>query len=53
MTTYPLLDKINLPTDVRKLDKPQLKTLAKELREYLTHTGESFWGAFFCWLRYC
>ncbi len=46
MTTYPLLDKINLPTDVRKLDKPQLKTLAKELREYLTHTVSLSGGHF-------
>jgi len=46
MTTYPLLDKINLPDDVRKLDKPQLESLAKELREYLTHTVSLSGGHF-------
>ncbi|MGR8998846.1 MAG: 1-deoxy-D-xylulose-5-phosphate synthase N-terminal domain-containing protein, partial [Gammaproteobacteria bacterium] len=34
--SYPLLDSINSPADVRKLNKSQLKPLAKELREYLT-----------------
>ena len=45
-TTYPLLNKINLPADVRKLDKPQLKTLAEELRNYLTHTVSLSGGHF-------
>ena len=35
---YPLLEAINSPADVRKLSKDQLKPLAKELRDYLTHT---------------
>ncbi|KAF3982221.1 MAG: hypothetical protein HFP81_01300, partial [Methylococcales symbiont of Hymedesmia sp. n. MRB-2018] len=35
---YPLLNKIELPADVRKLDKKQLKDLSAELRDFLTHT---------------
>ncbi|MEQ1635358.1 MAG: 1-deoxy-D-xylulose-5-phosphate synthase [Methylococcales bacterium] len=43
---YPLLDSINLPADVRKLSKDQLKPLAKELREFLTHTVSISGGHF-------
>ena len=43
---YPLLNGINSPADVRKLDKDQLKPLAKELREYLTHTVSISGGHF-------
>ncbi|WP_305907391.1 1-deoxy-D-xylulose-5-phosphate synthase [Methylomarinum sp. Ch1-1] len=43
---YPLLDTIDLPTDVRKLSKSQLPELAKELREYLTHTVSLSGGHF-------
>ncbi|MCK5828764.1 MAG: 1-deoxy-D-xylulose-5-phosphate synthase [Methylococcales bacterium] len=43
---YPLLQHINLPTDVRKLDKQQLRELSKELREYLTHTVSLSGGHF-------
>lgn len=43
---YPLLKHINLPSDVRKLDKKQLNELAKELREYLTHTVSLSGGHF-------
>ncbi|MBF6650941.1 1-deoxy-D-xylulose-5-phosphate synthase, partial [Methylobacter sp. BlB1] len=35
---YSLLKDINSPDDVRKLSKDQLPALARELREYLTHT---------------
>ncbi|MEY3879857.1 MAG: hypothetical protein RIQ94_652, partial [Pseudomonadota bacterium] len=38
LSDYPLLNNINTPADVRKLKKEQLKPLAKELRDYLTHT---------------
>ncbi len=38
LDNYPLLKDINTPADLRKLSKNQLKPLAKELREYLTHT---------------
>ncbi|MEI6068391.1 MAG: 1-deoxy-D-xylulose-5-phosphate synthase N-terminal domain-containing protein, partial [Methylococcaceae bacterium] len=38
LSDYPLLNHINSPADVRKLNKDQLKPLAKELRDYLTHT---------------
>lgn len=43
---YPLLNDINLPADVRKLDKQHLKDLSKELREYLTHTVSLSGGHF-------
>ena len=43
---YPLLNSINSPADVRKLGKDQLKPLAKELREYLTHTVSISGGHF-------
>ena len=43
---YPLLNAINSPADMRKLDKDQLKPLAKELREYLTHTVSISGGHF-------
>ncbi len=34
-TEYPLLDQINIPADLRKLEKSQLKQTADELRQYL------------------
>jgi len=43
---YPLLHSINLPEDVRKLPKSELKPLAKELREFLTHTVSLSGGHF-------
>jgi 1-deoxy-D-xylulose-5-phosphate synthase len=43
---YPILDTIDLPADVRKLRKSELKPLAKELREYLTHTVSVSGGHF-------
>jgi 1-deoxy-D-xylulose-5-phosphate synthase len=43
---YPILDTIDLPADLRKLNKDQLKPLAKELREYLTHTVSVSGGHF-------
>jgi len=43
---YPLLHTINLPEDVRKLSKSNLKPLAKELREFLTHTVSLSGGHF-------
>jgi len=45
-TEFPLLDQINLPADLRKLSKDQLKPLAKELRDYLTHTVSVSGGHF-------
>jgi 1-deoxy-D-xylulose-5-phosphate synthase len=44
--TYPLLDNITLPADVRKLAKDQLKPLAKELREFLTQSVSVSGGHF-------
>ncbi|WP_305891803.1 1-deoxy-D-xylulose-5-phosphate synthase N-terminal domain-containing protein, partial [Methylomonas rivi] len=35
---YSLLKNIHSPADVRALAKDQLKPLADEVREYLTHT---------------
>ena len=43
---YPLLNSINSPDDVRKLGKDQLKPLAAELRDYLTHTVSISGGHF-------
>ncbi|TAN66670.1 MAG: 1-deoxy-D-xylulose-5-phosphate synthase [Methylobacter sp.] len=43
---YPLLRDINTPADLRKLSKNQLKPLAKELRDYLTHTVSISGGHF-------
>jgi 1-deoxy-D-xylulose-5-phosphate synthase len=45
-TSYPLLDHINLPADVRKLAKDQLKPLTKELREFLTQSVSVSGGHF-------
>ncbi len=46
LLNYPLLNNINSPADVRKLSKDQLKPLAKELRDYLTHTVSISGGHF-------
>ena len=46
LPNYPLLRCINSPADVRKLHKDQLKPLAQELREYLTHTVSISGGHF-------
>jgi 1-deoxy-D-xylulose-5-phosphate synthase len=43
---FPILDRIKLPSDLRKLPKDQLKPLAKELREFLTHTVSISGGHF-------
>ena len=43
---YPLLKEINLPADVRKLDKHQLKDLSSELRKFLTQTVSLSGGHF-------
>jgi len=43
---YPLLNTIDLPEDVRQLPKEQLKPLAKELREFLTHSVSLSGGHF-------
>ncbi len=34
-TQYPLLDQINIPADLRKLEKPQLRQAADEVRAFL------------------
>jgi len=46
LLNYPLLNNINSPADVRNLRKDQLKPLAKELRDYLTHTVSISGGHF-------
>jgi 1-deoxy-D-xylulose-5-phosphate synthase len=43
---FPLLTQINTSADVRQLNKDQLGPLAKELREYLTHTVSQSGGHF-------
>ena len=49
MTTqskYPLLDKINLPADLRKLDRRVLPALATELREFIVESVSTTGGHF-------
>ncbi len=43
---YPLLKDIHIPADLRKLSKAQLKPLAIELRDFLTHTVSISGGHF-------
>jgi 1-deoxy-D-xylulose-5-phosphate synthase len=43
---YPLLHTINLPEDLRKLPREKLKSVTKELREFLTHTVSLSGGHF-------
>lgn len=38
MTAYPLLERINSPADLRRLDRSRLQPLAQELRAYLLET---------------
>ena len=42
MTTYPLLDTIQAPADLRRLDRTQLRDLARELRQFLLHCLRQF-----------
>ena len=49
MTTaarYPLLDTIDLPADLRRLDRRQLPQLARELREFLVESVSKTGGHF-------
>ena len=46
MNKYPLLDKINDPADLRKLDRRELLPLAKELREFIVESVSSTGGHF-------
>jgi 1-deoxy-D-xylulose-5-phosphate synthase len=43
---YPILNNISTPADVRSLSKEQLKPLADELRNFLTHTVSISGGHF-------
>ena len=45
-STFPLLNTINSPADVRGLSKDQLLQLSAELRNYLTHTVSISGGHF-------
>ncbi len=45
-STFPLLDTINTPSDVRQLKKEQLKALAKEVRDFLTRSVSVSGGHF-------
>jgi 1-deoxy-D-xylulose-5-phosphate synthase len=45
-TNSSLLDTVNYPADLRKLKKPQLKALSKELREFLTQSVSISGGHF-------
>ncbi|MDT8405994.1 MAG: 1-deoxy-D-xylulose-5-phosphate synthase [Methylococcales bacterium] len=44
--TYPLLDRISLPGDLRQLTKDQLPQVAQELRTFLTHSVGQTGGHF-------
>ncbi|MDD1622161.1 MAG: hypothetical protein LUQ11_11840, partial [Methylococcaceae bacterium] len=46
LSSYPLLNTIHSPADVRALPKERLKALADELRSYLTHTVSISGGHF-------
>ena len=46
MNKYPLLDKIDDPADVRRLDRRELSSLAKELREFIVDSVSSTGGHF-------
>lgn len=46
LANYPLLEKINIPADVRKLKAEQLKDLCHEVREFLTHSVSVSGGHF-------
>ncbi len=46
LDTYPLLAKIDSPTDLRRLQPAQLLTLAAELREFLIQTVSQMGGHF-------
>lgn len=46
LSNYLLLKGIDSPSDLRKLPKSQLKLLAEELRDYLTHTVSISGGHF-------
>ncbi len=43
---YPVLSKINIPSDIRNLDPQELKTLCKDIREYLIDTISEVGGHF-------
>ena len=38
MTSYPLLESIASPADLRRLDRAQLRDVARELRQFLLHS---------------
>ena len=42
--TYPLLEKINSPEDLRQLARQELQTLADELRDFMIHSVASTGG---------
>ena len=46
MNKYPLLDKINDPADLRRLDRRDLAPLSKELREFIVESVSSTGGHF-------
>ncbi len=45
-TKYPLLDTINDPADLRKLDRRELPALSKELREFIVESVSTTGGHF-------
>lgn len=43
---YPVLSKVNYPSDIKKMDVAQLKGLCKDIREYLVDTISEIGGHF-------
>ena len=46
MNKYPLLDSINDPSDLRRMERRDLPALAKELREFIVDSVSSTGGHF-------
>jgi 1-deoxy-D-xylulose-5-phosphate synthase len=45
-TKYPVLSKVNYPSDIRQLSLPQLKQLCADIREYMVDTISEIGGHF-------
>ena len=43
---YPILSKVNYPSDIKQMDVNELKGLCKDIREYLVDTISEIGGHF-------
>ena len=43
---YPVLSKVNYPSDIKQMDVTELKGLCKDIREYLVDTISEIGGHF-------